>query len=687
MRLRRVGAAAAAATSIGFLASTAATAQSSPPSLYTVTSSTLHATGLGLDRNVACDLVYDLYVPNPQVQMPPYPAILTTNGFGGSKAGQADQGKFFASHGYEVLSYSGLGFGGSSCDIETDSPEWDGRAASQFVSLLGNRPEVLKDGPDDPRIGTWGGSYGGGFQFALAAVDPRIDTMIPIITWNDLAYSLTPNNDSANFNYGSSPPGVEKYEWDQLFFADGNAQPALNPGESGWTNTQGAPFTGNPPNPACPGFDATVCKINTESVAASYPTPDTIAFLRHASAQYELFNNPKAHVPSAMLVQGETDTLFDFADAVANYRGFMSRGAPAKLVFEAAGHSGPSASGEYDWTDASKGYLTQLMLNWYEHQLKGRNVSTGPNVEFFRDWVTYSGSAQPAYASASSWPVSPSGTMFLSGDGTLVTGRSALQAGSQTFISPPAAVPSSYSETSNFQGQTNNAFAPSDPPGAYAAFTSHPLGSDTISVGIPTADFTISATGTSSVDASTDVVLFGKIYDVAPDGSVTLVHRLVAPVRVAAGASKVHINLPGVAHLYPRGHQLRLVIATTDQAYVGSRAPHTITISSSRTEAGVLRIPILSGSLAATGATTSPAARPLASTVGAATAATLINHGGAGSPSIPGSIPGRADATLRMHADATFGRSLAPTDGVLLAAVLALLAGLTVLLLRQRRRQ
>ena len=39
-----------------------------------------------------------------------------------------------------------------------------------------------------------GGSYGGQIQFAVAAIDPRVDTLNPQITWNDLSYSLDPNN-------------------------------------------------------------------------------------------------------------------------------------------------------------------------------------------------------------------------------------------------------------------------------------------------------------------------------------------------------------------------------------------------------------------------------------------------------------------------------------------------------------
>src|SRR4051812_6488590 len=64
-----------------------------------------------------CDIVGDLYKPNNASAANPVPAILATNGFGGSKDDQADMAKLAASRGYAVLSYSGLGFGGSGCKI------------------------------------------------------------------------------------------------------------------------------------------------------------------------------------------------------------------------------------------------------------------------------------------------------------------------------------------------------------------------------------------------------------------------------------------------------------------------------------------------------------------------------------------------------------------------------------------
>ena len=64
------------------------------------------------------------------------------------------------------------------------------------------------------------------------------------------------------------------------------------------------------------------------------------------------------------------------------------------------------------------------------------------------------------------------------------------------------------------------------------------------------------------------LLLFAKIYDVAPDGSRTLVNRLVSPTRVADVTAPIQLELPGVVHRYAAGHRLSLVLAALP-AWVG----------------------------------------------------------------------------------------------------------------------
>lgn len=537
---------------------------------------------VGPGGTTPCTIVGEVFVPDDAGPDHQVPSILTTNGFGGSYADQETLAGFFAGRDYEVLTYSGLGFGGSGCNIELDSPAWDGRAASELVSWLGDRPEVLTDGPDDPRVGMIGGSYGGAVQLAAASIDPRIDAIVPVITWNDLAYSLAPNNNATNLVHTDIPPGILKYEWTAFFFGEGLTEPL-----------QHATATPFPPS-TCPGFDPAVCPELAESAALGYPSPQTVATLRAASM---VTYGGTVHAPT-MLMQGENDTLFDINEAVANYNKLKADGTPVKLVLQSWGHSGMTpAPGEVDYTDAAKGYETQLVADWFAKYLGHRAVSTGPAVEYYRDWVpTPAGaSAATSYGTALSWPVGTTEALHMSGNGALTGAASAVTAGTRSFVNPPGGTGGSYSETSAIGNSVPGlaGIPPSDVPGTVTTFETAPLPAAVDSVGVPTATFTLRSLLPAGADPATDPALFAKIYDVAPDGTITLVDRLVSPIRVADLSRPVSVTLPGVAHRYPAGDRIELVLAATDDAYLGNRAPNVLTIAIDPTHPGTLHLPVV----------------------------------------------------------------------------------------------
>ncbi|MDQ4051949.1 MAG: CocE/NonD family hydrolase, partial [Actinomycetota bacterium] len=272
-------------------------------------------------RTTTCDIVGDLYRPVSATKRRPAPAVLTTNGFGGSKNDQAPTARMLASRGYVVLSYSGLGFGGSGCKITLDDPRYDGRAAQQLISYLGGaagiafrdaaherpapRLDIVKlDRRRDPRVGMTGGSYGGAVQLATASVDPRLDTIIPFITWNDLSYSLGPNNVAQSAGVSTRTPGAVKLFWGLGFSALGVL--------SGLENAQADParlFL-------CPNFPTFVCTTLVTAGSTGSFSPSSVAHLRRASAVSYLH---KIRIP-VLLMQGQKDTLFNLNEAAATYR-------------------------------------------------------------------------------------------------------------------------------------------------------------------------------------------------------------------------------------------------------------------------------------------------------------------------------------------------------------------------------
>jgi predicted acyl esterase len=532
----------------------------------------------GPGRSTACNIVGELFVAQTASAKAPVPVILTTNGFGGSYKDQVALAEYFAPRGYAVLTYSGLGFGGSGCNIELDSPTWDGEAASQLISWLGNQPEILRDGRDDPRLGMIGGSYGGGIQFSTASIDARVDAIVPVITWNDLAYSLAPENNAPNFRFADTTPGVLKWQWTSLFFGDGMSEPL-----------QHATTTPVPPS-TCPGFDPAVCQEYLQSSALGYPSASVIATLR-SDSMVRFYEH--VHAP-ALLMQGEADTLFNIDEAVANYYELKSQGVPVKLVLQSWGHSNSTpAAGELSYISTLHGYETLLVQDWFGKYLKHQNISTGPAVEYFRPWVSYNknGSAEPAYGTSGGWPVGGVTNFYLSGNGALVTTSAGTTAGTLSFVRAAGSEPASYSETSGVQYMSPfSSIPPTDPPNTFAAFETQPLAAGIDSVGIPVVTFTLKVNLASSANPATEPTLVGKIYDVSPSGTATLVERLVSPVRVT-GSGNVTMTLPGVVHRYAAGDRIELVIAATDQAYLGCRVADALSITVDPLHPSVLSLP------------------------------------------------------------------------------------------------
>lgn len=94
---------------------------------------------------------------------------------------------------YNVISWDQRGTFASGGILQMDNPFYEGRDVSELISWAAANPLVKLDRRDDPAVGIVGGSYGGGVQFPTAGIDPRVDALVPSITWNSLISSLYPN--------------------------------------------------------------------------------------------------------------------------------------------------------------------------------------------------------------------------------------------------------------------------------------------------------------------------------------------------------------------------------------------------------------------------------------------------------------------------------------------------------------
>jgi ABC-2 type transport system ATP-binding protein len=311
-----------------------------------------------------------------------------------------------------------------------------------------------------------------------------------------------------------------------------------------------------------------------------YLQPGDVAALRHASVSSFM---SKVKIP-VLLMQGENDTLFNLNEAAATYKALKAQGTPVKMVWHSWGHSGSTpAPGELSLgaPDPATQYETARIADWFAHYLKNSVVGTGPNFAYFRDWITYSGIATPAYASSSSFPVGSARTFYLSGTGQLA-GSPLVASGAQTFVTPPFGAPSSINPLDvigGYSGQVPQA----DLPGTYATWTSSVLGAPVKVAGSPLVSLRVSAPTaalTQGIGPAGQLVLFVKVLDVAPDGTASLIHGLEAPIRVPDVTKPIKVTLPGIVHQFAAGHRIQLVVAGGSDNYRGGLTPTPVTIAS-----------------------------------------------------------------------------------------------------------
>lgn len=538
----------------------------------------------------SCVVDADLYRPAGVDADSPAPAVLATNGFGGSKSdGSTDAiGKAVAARGYVGLVYSGLGFGRSGCLITLDDPAIDGKAASGLLDFLGGTRAaddgtradyVVQDDEGDPRVGMIGGSYGGAIQLATASTDPRVDALVPLITWNDLAYALAPNNTGARAGVTSDTPGVFKWQWTNGFYLIGEGQPLLNPSLD--------PSRFNRLD--CLHFAAQACETIRLLNSGRYPADRTRAMLDYARSVSPVSYLDRVKAPT-LIVQGQADSLFNLNEATATYKTLKAQGTTAKMIWQSWGHSGGLVPGELDLGEGNleTSYVGRRVLAWFDRYLqKKADTDTGPEFAYYRSW-------QSGYGTAAAVPAL-SQKMYLSGDGKLVDNRSKVVRGSRQYTN--WLVPTSHSESSIAPLIGLPDPKPYDTKGTYLGWRSAPLTAPVDVVGAPKATLKVvspkAERAQNSGDASDRLVLFAKVYDVAPDGSRTLVNRLVSPVRVPDVTRPFTVELPGIVHRYEKGHRLEFVIAASDTAYFGNRGIKPVTVVSAPEDTGVLELPVV----------------------------------------------------------------------------------------------
>ncbi|MGH3439495.1 MAG: alpha/beta fold hydrolase, partial [Sciscionella sp.] len=497
------------------------------------------------DQHVRLDAT--VYLP----QRTPAPAVIISPGFGGDKGTVAGQAKDLAARGFVVLAYTPRGFGHSTGKIALNSPDYEVADARQLVDWLARRPDVIKDGPGDPRVGVTGVSYGGALSLMLAGSDPRVDAIAPAITYNDLSQSLLPDaattqplpHTPAAGAFGDN--GVFKRTWAGYFFA------------SGLRGGSGA-------DPTCGRFIAAVCRAYQQVATAGTASKATVDLLRRDSPMTVTGN---IKVPT-LLIQGEHDTLFGLDQADANARQIHRAGGKVKVIWYTGGHDAGNPGARLqqeigDWFDFHLAHHGSDPGTAFSYQVQGAIRSNGKNTVRTVTAPDYPGLA----------------------GGRTERKQLALSGKPQPVLNPAGGNPQALSSLPGISGGLGSLSSrlAADIPGEFAHFTTPALRSQLLIAGTSLVRLRVKATP--------GAVLFAKLYVVGPDGTKTLPGSAVAPFRVPAGSSEVTVTLPGVVAPVRAGSHLEFVVSSTDQAYTNATKPAVYQVAVD----GGLSVPLVPG--------------------------------------------------------------------------------------------
>ena len=261
-----------------------------------------------------------------------------------------------------------------------------GRSAtrSACVDWLAARPEMRRDGDGDPRVGVVGGSYGGALALMLAGQDSRVDAIVPMITWNDLARAFLPEST------GRDPAdGVFKKQWAGLFFGSrvgrarrraerhrGRHRQRARRADRRWRRrrTVRRRAAGADRPAVRPVRRRRVRRLPGRRHHRAARRRTALALLRRSSPA-SILDRIKA---PTLLIQGEADSLFPLTEADANARAIAATGTPVRVAWFTGGHDG----GTGPRTDRDR--LNFLTAQWLDHYLKGKGAAPSRSFTYSR---------------------------------------------------------------------------------------------------------------------------------------------------------------------------------------------------------------------------------------------------------------------------------------------------------------
>jgi pimeloyl-ACP methyl ester carboxylesterase len=526
----------------------------------------------------------DLTLPAGSAPSGGFPLLVMMHGWGGSKSGfesatfcSVSAAEFcnynnlwFASRGYAVITYTARGFHGS---CGPDSPNALSLACARGWTHLADMRYEVRDtqylagllvdaGVARPDIGVTGLSYGGGQSWLLAVLADqvmetngalskwrspnggpmRIAAAVPRYTWTDLIHSLQPNGRESNGVTAPNgdrlnPLGIQKKSYNDYLYA------------SGLQTARYAP----------PGADPTADLTTwyTQISAGETPAQSTYApaivhqIAGYKSAYYQdslLAADKGANETPVFAIQGWTDALFPEAEAASMVQKLraVDPNWPVFLYASDLGHPPANNGKSSEWS-----VINQAANNFLDLHLK-KSGGSDPASIYQLQVVKCESTAGQVFSGNDLASITPARVTFDSSElGHLTTSASTDPvAGAAT---DPIAF---YVGNGGKGGCIKLNPAPPDT-GASTSWT--------FSV---TADFTLlgePALRLNVTVAGIDAEINSRLWDIAPDGTATLVTR--GAFRWTSG-SAISYALQGNGWVFHTGHKLQIQVTQNDAPYL-----------------------------------------------------------------------------------------------------------------------
>jgi len=515
----------------------------------------------------------------------PAPLVMVLHGYGGSKKPfDAQESPWLpsahdlATRGYAVVNASDRGFGDSCGSLASRTlPD----CARGWIHLLDTRFEIrdfqylagllVDQGLAQPtRIGAIGESYGGGSSIMLATLKDRImlpdgtlapwtspngtpmaiAAATPTIPWSDLISSLTPNGrwldytvPRAKENY--TPRGELKQSFVDGLYLVGNASGFYSP----------------------PGVDHESDLTTWNAVTAAGEPTDTPAyddliniFVHYHGAQYVLDGEavPNTEAPAPMLLSnGFTDDLFPPAETLryATLVKTLYPKVPLELMYFDYGHM----RGQNKAADTAR--LKTKIDAWLDHYVLGAGAAPKQDVTVLTQTCPSTARSGGPYVARNWAALHPGRRVLRSAPAQTVTSTGGDPTVGSTF------------DPVLGKGACGTTTTASEPGTASYAFPTA-KGKGYTMIGSPLVQAKIAITGQFPL-------LTGRLLDVGPDGTQTLVARNV--FRPADGATSLLWQLNPNAWHFAKGHHPRLEILGRDVPYMrSSNGQFSIAISDAK---------------------------------------------------------------------------------------------------------